>query len=43
VRWCPGGTHHANAAGLDGRVPADIGLDLRVVFNGILNRGHSQR
>jgi hypothetical protein len=36
LRRCPGGTHHANATGLDGRVPADVVPDLGVVFDEIL-------
>jgi hypothetical protein len=40
---CLGGTHHATAVGIDGRVPADAAPDLKVVFDGIPINGHSRR
>jgi hypothetical protein len=42
-RWCPGGAHHADAVGFNGRVLADVAPDLWVVFNGVPIIGRSQR
>jgi hypothetical protein len=35
VRRYPSGTHHANAVGFNGIVPANATSDLTVVFDGI--------
>jgi hypothetical protein len=43
LRRIPDGTHHADAVGLDDRVPADTAPNLRVVFEGIPISGCSQR
>jgi hypothetical protein len=43
MRRHPSGTHHADMASLDCRVLADVAPDLKVVFNRILIRGHTQR
>jgi hypothetical protein len=38
-RMCPRGTHHVDAVGLDGWVPANTAPDLKVVFDGVLISG----
>jgi hypothetical protein len=43
MRRCPGGTHHADAAGLDGRVLADAIPNLKVFFGGLPIRRRSGR
>jgi hypothetical protein len=40
-RGCLGRTHHADVAGLNGRVSVDPAPNLRVVFNGVLIGGRS--